>query len=227
MSYRIEVASENALIIYLAAQPSKQCSQKIQTLVAQLRHQLPNQLIDLIASYTSLLVIYDPFLTDHFAVKKLLVTLLSHPQLFDEQTGKLIRLPVWYDAPSTPDLALIAQQHHLSKKEIIELHQAQQYQVFAIGFAPGFAFLGEVNPRIAMARHATPRAKVPKGAVAIADRQTAVYPSQSPGGWNLIGLCPLKLFTPNQHPVMPFEVGDRVEFYQIDEAEYRRLGEQA
>ncbi|ATC94998.1 5-oxoprolinase subunit PxpB [Pseudoalteromonas tunicata] len=224
MSYRIEVASENALIVYLAMQPSNECSTQIHTLVSQLRQQLGDTLIDLIPSYTSLLIIYDPFLVDHFAVKKLLLQLLDHPQSLQQQSSKLIRLPVWYDAPATPDLALIAAHHQLSKVDVINLHQATHYHVFAIGFAPGFAFLGEIPPQIAMPRHATPRASVPKGAVAIADRQTAVYPSRSPGGWNLIGLCPFDLFNPKHSPVMAFEVGDSVEFYEIDEAEYHRLG---
>ena len=78
---------------------------------------------------------------------------------------------------------------------------------YAIGFAPGFAYLGEVDPRIAAPRLATPRQKVPRGAVAIADRQTAVYPAQSPGGWNLIGLCPERMFDPAAEPSMPVQVG--------------------
>ena len=104
------------------------------------------------------------------------------------------------------------------------MHSNQSYQVYAIGFAPGFAYLGEVDPLLQMPRLSTPRAKVPRGAVAIADRQTAVYPAQSPGGWNLIGLCPTPMFTPDASPVMPVAVGDEVRFVAIDEAEFLRLG---
>jgi len=101
-----------------------------------------------------------------------------------------------------------------------------QYRVYAIGFAPGFAYLGEVDARIAAPRLATPRKKVPKGAVAIADRQTAVYPAVSPGGWNLIGLCPVDMFNPNAKPTMPVQVGDKVQFKSIEREEFLSLGGQ-
>ena len=93
-----------------------------------------------------------------------------------------------------------------------------------MGFAPGFAYLGEVDTRIAMPRLATPRHNVPQGAVAIADRQTAIYPSQSPGGWNLIGLCPTSLFNAEQQPPSPMAVGDRICFNAISRDEFIRLG---
>jgi KipI family sensor histidine kinase inhibitor len=104
------------------------------------------------------------------------------------------------------------------------LHQATEYQVYAIGFAPGFAYLGQVDERIAAPRLSTPRQKVPRGAVAIADRQTAVYPAPSPGGWNLIGLCPTAMFSPASEPIMPVTVGDRVRFEAIDKSRYLELG---
>jgi KipI family sensor histidine kinase inhibitor len=96
--------------------------------------------------------------------------------------------------------------------------------VYAIGFAPGFAYLGQVDERIAAPRLATPRQKVPRGAVGIADRQTAIYPAASPGGWNLIGLCPQSMFDPNADPSMPVQVGDRVRFKGIDRQSFLELG---
>ena len=93
-----------------------------------------------------------------------------------------------------------------------------------MGFAPGFAYLGEIDSRIAAPRLSTPRSNVPSGAVAIADRQTAIYPAQSPGGWNLIGLCPSLMFDPNQTPSTLVEVGDRVSFKAIDRHEFIQLG---
>ena len=112
----------------------------------------------------------------------------------------------------------------ISVDEVIEIHQQQEYRVYAIGFAPGFAYLGEVDERIAAPRLATPRQKVPRGAVAIADRQTAVYPAVSPGGWNLIGLCPTRMFNPENDPSMPVQVGDRVRFAAIDRDDFLARG---
>ena len=132
------------------------------------------------------------------------------------QDGRCVR-PVFYSVQSGPDLALIANNAGLSIEQVIALHQQTEYRVYAIGFAPGFAYLGEVDKKIAAPRLATPRQKVPKGAVAIADRQTAVYPAPSPGGWNLIGLCPIPMFNPASDPSMPVRVGDTVRFKAIDQ----------
>ena len=108
--------------------------------------------------------------------------------------------------------------------DVINIHTATEYRVYAIGFAPGFAYLGQVDERIAAPRLATPRLKVPRGAVAIADQQTAVYPAESPGGWNLIGMCPTPMFDPLRDPPMPVAVGGRVRFEAVDRATYLELG---
>jgi KipI family sensor histidine kinase inhibitor len=190
-------------------------------------------LIDLIPSYASLLVIYNPLQTDHNAVRKSIRQALSN--LTDDvnsesnkgQTqGSLVSLPVYYSTESGPDLQTLADGAGLTTEQVIAIHQQTEYRVYAIGFAPGFAYLGEVDPRIAAPRLATPRQKVPRGAVAIADRQTAVYPAQSPGGWNLIGLCPQRMFDPNANPTMPVQVGDRVRFEAIDKQTFLELGGQ-
>jgi KipI family sensor histidine kinase inhibitor len=116
----------------------------------------------------------------------------------------------------------VAQACGLSVAEVIELHSAGEYRVGAIGFAPGFAYLGELNERLALSRLATPRTGVPAGSLAIAERQTAIYPQASPGGWHLLGLCPWKLFDVRRTPPCPLALGDRVRFVSIDEARYRR-----
>ena len=109
---------------------------------------------------------------------------------------------------------------------MIELHSAVEYRVGAIGFAPGFAYLGELHERLALPRRATPRTRVPAGSLAIAERQTAIYPQASPGGWHLLGLCPWRLFDTAQTPPCPLVLGDRVRFLPIDEAAYRAAGGQ-
>ena len=142
----------------------------------------------------------------------------------DATSGDLLTLPVYYDLESGPDLEIIAELGNISIDEVITIHQQQEYRVYAIGFAPGFAYLGEVDERIAAPRLATPRQKVPRGAVAIADRQTAVYPAVSPGGWNLIGLCPTRMFDPDKQPSMPVKVGDRIKFSAITRDEFLAQG---
>ncbi|MCL6417501.1 5-oxoprolinase subunit PxpB [Aestuariirhabdus sp. Z084] len=221
---RIEVAGENALMLYFGEQASATIAAQVQQAEIRLRAQLGTVLIDLIPSYASLLVIYDPLQTDHFAVKAAMRTLLEGVDAKAAEEGRLVTLPVYYAEESGPDLTLLANNAGLSVDEVIALHQQQEYRVYAIGFAPGFAYLGEVDPRIAAPRLATPRQRVPRGAVAIADRQTAVYPAVSPGGWNLIGLCPQRMFDPEATPSMPVAVGDRVRFEAISRARFFELG---
>lgn len=226
-SLSVDIAGESALLVTLAAAPSPALSALIQQLATALRARLGDRLLDLIPAYTTLLVLFDPERSGHRQVAQLIEQLwpgLDPPAALAQ--GREVALPVWYGAPLGPDLARLAARAGLSVEAVIARHQALEYRVFAIGFAPGFAYLGEVDARIACPRLATPRLRVPAGAVAIADRQTAVYPAASPGGWNLIGLCPTPMFAPQRTPPMLIQHGDRVRFYAIDRARFLALGGQ-
>ena len=221
---RIEIAGQNAFIVYFAEHTSATVSAQIQAAVNNIQSSMQDCIIDLVPSYASLLVIFDIDRCDHYAVRQKLHAALTDLDSIDADAGDLITLPVYYDRESGPDLELIAERGKISVDEVIEIHQQQEYRVYAIGFAPGFAYLGEVDERIAAPRLATPRQKVPRGAVAIADRQTAVYPAVSPGGWNLIGLCPTRMFDPARTPSMPVKVGDRIRFSAIGRDEFLAQG---
>lgn len=220
----IEVAGENSLIIYFGNDAAAEISAQVQSVAAQLRETMADKIIDLVPSYASLLVIFDVFRCDHLQLRQQIKQALAQQQDSQQNNSRLVTLPAYYSEESGPDLLALAAQKNLSPEEVIAIHQRQEYRVYAIGFAPGFAYLGQVDERIAAPRLATPRAKVPKGAIAIADRQTAVYPAQSPGGWNLIGLCPIKMFDPNTEPTMPVVVGDRVRFKAVTKQEFLKLG---
>tara|TARA_R110002167_G_scaffold14301_4_gene58239 strand:+ start:864 stop:1592 length:729 start_codon:yes stop_codon:yes gene_type:complete len=225
---QISIAGENALIIYFSdpnsSAVSAEVSASVQHAVSLIRRDLHPLIIDLVPSYASLLVIYDLHKTDHHHIRNQLRQTLTGLNRAQSHEGRIVTLPVYYSLESGPDLEALAARAQLSVEQVIELHQQQEYRVYAIGFAPGFAYLGEVDPRIAAPRLATPRLKVPRGAVAIADRQTAVYPAVSPGGWNLIGLCPTLMFDPKADPCMPVQVGDRVKFEAISRDRYIELG---
>ena len=221
---KIEIAGQNAFIVYFAEQTSATVSAQIQAAVSSILATMQESIIDLVPSYASLLVIFDIDRSDHFVVRQKLRAALSDLDSVDAAVGELVTLPVYYSIESGPDLEIIAEGGNISVDEVIEIHQQQEYRVYAIGFAPGFAYLGEVDERIAAPRLATPRQKVPRGAVAIADRQTAVYPAVSPGGWNLIGLCPTRMFDPAADPSMPVQVGDRIRFNAISRDEFLARG---
>ena len=221
---RIVDASESSVIAYLGDKPTSDTSEKIFGLAEELKAGMTNSLVDLIPSYNSLLVIFDPLETDHLAVRKILLEAASMKNRLVMDSCKRVILPVYYHEEVGEDLLDLATKKRLSIDELISLHSNRDYRVYAIGFAPGFAFLGEVDERLEAPRLSTPRSSVPRGSVAIADLQTAVYPSKSPGGWNLIGRCPTQMFDPISPPFMPCRVGDTVRFEAIDRKTYLSLG---
>jgi len=220
---KIHTAGENALIVYLGDAPGKEVAARVRALASALPDALGEHLIDMIPSYASLLVVYDALATDHMHVRHCIRGLTLDGDS-DDDSGRCVELPVYYSEESGADLKDVASRAGLSVSDVIDLHSATEYRVYAIGFAPGFAYLGELDERLKTPRLKTPRQRVPRGAVAIADRQTAVYPAVSPGGWNLIGSCPLRMFDPDRDPSMPVSVGDRVRFQPISRDEFLRAG---
>lgn len=221
---RIVTAGEDALILYLGEKMSPAVAARIRQTGAQLRLLMGAELIDLTPSYTSLLVTFNPLTTSHRTVRARIQQAVAQPDSGAAASGRLVSLPVYYSPESGPDLADLAAGAGLSIEQVIAIHQQREYLVYAIGFAPGFAFLGEVDPRIARPRFPTPRLRVPRGSVAIAGAQTAVYPAATPGGWNLIGRCPTRMFDPESEPNMPVGVGDRVRFQAIERQQFLTLG---
>ncbi|MCJ8320865.1 MAG: 5-oxoprolinase subunit PxpB [Colwellia sp.] len=223
---KINLAGENAVIIYFSEQVSPETCRQIKQAQQLIKNHFSDKIIDLVPSYASILIVYDQLKINHHQLqhqlKTLLANLIADKNSQDKKT--LVQLPVYYSIESGPDLIRIASQSNISVNQVIECHSQQEYQVYAIGFAPGFAYLGEVNLQIATPRLTTPRLKVPKGAVGIADKQTAVYPSESPGGWNIIGLCPTDMFNANSAAVTPVQVGDTVKFNAISKQEFLSLG---
>lgn len=147
-------------------------------------------------------------------------------QAYSEYPGPVAReqhhweLPVCYDAAFGPDLETAAAALGMSPEALIEAHTAQPYPVYGIGFLPGFLYLGGIPEAIQVPRREAPRPKVPKGAVGLASRQTGIYPQESPGGWNLIGNCPIPLFDPKREPPCFVSLGDTVRFRSVSRAEY-------
>ncbi|MGQ9896063.1 MAG: 5-oxoprolinase subunit PxpB [Acidobacteriota bacterium] len=177
-----------------------------------------------VPAYASLSVFYDParvtrayptFPTAQAAVISHVDCLLRTLPPPDSLPRQQVRLPVCYDLRCGPDLPSVAQQHGLSIEEVIAYHANTIYRVFMLGFLPGFAYLGLVDKRIATPRRPTPRAQVPAGSVGIAGYQTGIYPTVSPGGWQLIGRTPVRMFNPGALRLTHLQPGDEVCFYPI------------
>lgn len=215
--------SETSLMLYLGDEIDVKQAPLIGEMARRIKaeHQ---EVCEVTASYTSILVqVHSPRVKlDEFGER--LVAMIGHSVVTEKAEGKLIELPVYYHPDVGPDLEMVARNKGLTVAEVIAIHAGRDYTVCAIGFAPGFAFLADVDARIATPRHERPRAKVVAGSVGIADRQTAVYPMDTPGGWHLIGRCPVPLYDPEQIPLSPFELGDRVRFVPVERHDYIERG---
>ncbi|MDW5375694.1 5-oxoprolinase subunit PxpB [Halomonas sp. HP20-15] len=182
-------------------------------------------LIDLVPSYTSVLVHYDVMRLDSGEARDDLGRILAELVPDDDNaSGEIKELPVWYDESVGPELARLQAASGLSREGIIAAHSGPEYRVFALGFAPGFAFMGRLADELVLPRLETPRQRVPAGSVGVANRQTSAYPRISPGGWNLIGRTAARLFDREREGFSLLRVGDRVRFVAVDRDEFERLG---
>ncbi len=231
-SYSITSLSERALLVSFGNVIDEATNRKIIAL-KQLVNQNPFYgFIESVPAYSSLAVIFD--------VKRVRLKNPEYKTAFDfvkefiemnfeeseSQHSNLkannIEIPVLYDGE---DLGFVSNLHKQTKEETITIHGSRAYQVFMIGFMPGFAYMGKLDERIATPRRSSPRAYVPVGSVGIAGFQTGIYPQASPGGWQLIGRTPLKVFDKAKVNPCLFAPGDNVRFYSIDKEEFIHLNE--
>ena len=162
-----------------------------------------------IAGYASVTVQFDPDQTTHASLAEAIKRLAAKRPPMAEP-GRLHRIPVVYDGP---DLEEVAARLKLSREKVVDIHIRPIYRVFLVGFVPGWAYLGPLPEELELPRRHVPRTQVPAGSVAIAGRQTGIYPLPAPGGWHLIGRTTVKLFLPDSEPPCLFRAGDRVKFF--------------
>jgi inhibitor of KinA len=220
----IEIVSHCALRVRFADRIRADLPALIQSVCQQLETLLGDHLTDLIPAYTSLLVIFNPQSVELTEAQKILrqaLTRASEQQNPNPPTNH--QIPVYYGEETGWDLAWLSEQKALSIAQIIELHSQPTYQVYTIGFSPAFAYLAEIPERLAAPRRATPRLHIPAGGVGIADRQTAVYPLDSPGGWRILGRTPLDLSLKNPRNLIRFKIGDQIHFEPISRQIFQRL----
>jgi inhibitor of KinA len=234
--YHIYPLSEQALTIEVATAINEVNRQKVISLNYFLQQLYIPGLLELVPAYGSVTLYYDlqkviqQVPESHSGVliwmKKYLETELQSWQatLPLNKNSSLIEIPVCYDEEYGLDLKEVADQLQLTKKEVIQLHCAEEYKVFMMGFVPGFAYMGTLPNALNMARKSIPNVKVPAGSVAIAGLQTGIYPIESPGGWHILGRTPLKLFDKNrEHPFL-LKPGDTVKFYPISKLKFQQWG---
>ena len=189
---------------------------------AQGAGELPG-LIETMPTFRSLTVFFDPLLTGRAELIGALRPLFDAAEHAPPVEGRRWRLPVCYEGEAGPDLADTAAAAGITVDEVISLHSGTEFRVYMLGFLPGFPFMGDLPERLRLPRRSEPRVRVPAGSVAIAGGLTAIYPWESPGGWHLLGRCPVRLFDAGRDSPSLLAVGDRVRFEPVSTADYQRL----
>ncbi len=221
---QIKIASVDSLIIYFGDTISKEINQKVKGAYIHLNKLNDKSILELVPSYNSILITYDIFKYDYESMKSYLEDELSKVSIDEENETKLITVDVYYGKEVGLDLQRIADIHKISIQEVINIHSSKIYDVYTIGFLPGFAYLGEADKTIQTPRLESPRKKIAKNSVAIADAQTAVYPIDSPGGWNILGKTAFNFFDKSLSTLSPIDINTQIKFNPITKDKFLNQG---
>lgn len=216
-------ASDSSLLVAFGETISPESEERVLGLFHALRRHRDARIRNLHPGYTSLLIDFDPLAITHDEVAHIVQSLANQAKASAGHTSPPIEIPVCYDAEFGPDLADVAAHSKLSIEEVIRIHASAIYRVCFLGFTAGFAYLGGMPEVLRTPRLATPRRMVAAGSVGIAGSQTGIYPTETPGGWRLIGRTPLCMFDSLAASPARVQAGDRLRFVGIDRAEYERL----
>jgi len=223
---RIAPASDSALFISFGDGISLEIHRRVIRLFHAIERLQDPRIRNLHPAYSSLLIDFDPLLLTHGELTAVVAPLIPESISSGSEAAGHIEVPVCYASEFAPDLENVARHSSLSEEEVIAAHAGGDYFVYFLGFTPGFAYLGGLASQLHVPRLATPRKHVTAGSVGLAGGQTGIYPSDSPGGWQLIGRTPLRMFDASTDPPSRLQPGDRVGFRRIDRSEFDVLARQ-
>ena len=206
---------DRSILVELGDEISLQVNRKVRELLVGLDHRTVDGVLEIVPGYRSLLVVFNPLEIELETLQREIDETAGHLDTSRLPLPKTVEIPVCYGDECGPDLEWVAAYQKITPAEVIQLHTEPLYTVYMIGFMPGYPYLGEVADALVTPRRETPRTHVPRGSVAIAQKQTGIYPVESPGGWQIIGRTPVGLFDPQKKAPSLLEMGDRVKFYPI------------
>jgi inhibitor of KinA len=216
-------SGDSAVIIKVGHEISVDINTTVRKLLVLIESENIQGIIDFIPSYNELMICYDPSITSYSELLDTIWFLERSIDSVELPESSVIQIPVLYGGEYGPDLMEVASNNNLSIEDVVKIHCSTSYLVYMLGFTPGFCYLGGMDKRISMHRKKTPRLKIPSGAVGIADEQTGIYSIESPGGWQLIGKTPLRLFDPGEITGFFILAGDYIRFYPINEDQFKYI----
>lgn len=222
---RFLLMGDRGLLLEFGDEISAEVNEKVRRMALAIQAESIEGMIETVPTYRSLLVLYNPLILPADELKKRLIRLEEELKQTSFPDPKLTKIPVLYGGAYGPDLEGVARHLQISPEEVVRLHCSKPYFIYMIGFMPGFPYMGELPDTLITPRLKTPRLSVPAGSVAIAQKQTGIYPMESPGGWQIVGRTPIKLFDPEKDPPALLQMGDLVQFYPISEKEFKEWKE--
>jgi len=220
------VAGDRSLVVEFGDKIEEVVNSKIRNLnFAIVSSKIPG-IIEMVPTYRSLMVTYEPHI---IGLDELIGKIEELEMKMNEMTlpeAKVVEIPTLYGGEYGPDIDFVAEHNKISQDEVIKIHTSCEYLIYMLGFTPGFPYLGGMSDKIAAPRLKTPRTKIWAGSVGIAGSQTGIYPIESPGGWQLIGRTPVRLYDPYREEPILLCAGDYIKFKSIDEKEYKEIEKQ-
>ena len=222
---KILTAGDSSLLIEFGNEISPEINQKMKTTVKLMKEQHIEGVVDMIPAFCSLLINYDPRVISYEELYDRMKALVKVEVKAEAGVKRVFEIPVCYGGAYGPDIENIAEHAGLSVEEVIKIHSSRDYLIYMLGFLPGFTYLGGLDERIHTPRLANPRLKINAGSVGIGGSQTGIYPLDSPGGWQLMGMTPVKTYDPEIEVPILMEAVDYIRFVPVDEEEYFRIQE--
>jgi KipI family sensor histidine kinase inhibitor len=222
---RIRLSGDRAFLVEYGDAIDPAVNEKVRAVTALVKRSLPEGVEAVIPAYRNLSILYDPLITSPDRILPHLMGLETRLSEIEIPEPRTVEIPVRYGGEYGPDLGFVAEHSGLTAEEVIAIHSATVYPIYMIGFTPGFCYLGGLDSRIHTPRRKTPRTLLPGGSVGIAEAQTGMYPVDSPGGWQIIGRTPLRLFAPERENPFLYDAGDFIRFVPVSDAAYRRIRE--
>ncbi|SFG15223.1 5-oxoprolinase subunit PxpB [Oribacterium sp. WCC10] len=220
---RIVPEGDSSLLIQFEQVISPEVNQKIAAAAKLIKAQQISGIIDMIPTYCSLLINYNPLVISYADLYKRVESIVRMESRSEAGRKKVWEIPVLYGGEYGPDIATIADHAGITEEEVIRIHTSRDYLIYMLGFLPGFTYLGGLDERIHTPRLSTPRVRIPAGSVGIGGSQTGIYPMDSPGGWQLMGMTPVKTYDPERETPILVEAGDYIRFVPVTEEEYREI----
>lgn len=208
-------SGDRAMVVEFGSEIDPEINALVHRATAAIERAELDGVVELVPTYRSLMLHFDPSLTRYDTLQQAILDLDMDEGGAAGSQQRVVEIPTLYGGEYGPDIGFVAENAGMSESEVIEIHSGSDYLVYAMGFSPGFPYLGGLDPRLNTPRLTTPRTLIPGGSVGIAETQTGAYPVASPGGWQLIGRTPLKLFEPESDPPAIINAGDRVRFVSL------------